>query len=344
VILHRKGGSVRLRRYNAPEPPFWCATAIAPYSGRRATPVAIDYSASRATGAERLEVLVCDSARDELERAREIRGPVVIEAAEATERVFRRGEDVLAFCDEQQLPALHLVSTNGVLPQHLPRETIVAIAAWPLDLDRLRDLATEAHARGLSWGAAVPIFYPHSTELVPLAELAGLARDSGALFLASIPLLVEATAKQAIAKSLELDGEDDRYALLFHGDLAPLHLATERHIAALAHDYGLADFIVPPRWSERSNWNGATLLTLIASRMIAMEMDLDLAGQIARSSRIVAELDKPLTRVAEAASLSIIDGLDETSVETLTEWLRGETPAFLEEVNEVWRLSRSGGA
>ncbi len=61
------------------------------------------------------------------------------------------------------------------------------------------------------------------------------------------------------------------------------------------------DFVVPPRWNERSNWNAAVLLTLIASRMIAIDLDLDLAGLIARSARTIADLDKPLTRIAEAA-------------------------------------------
>ncbi len=56
----------------------------------------------------------------------------------------------------------------------------------------------------------------------------------------------------------------------------------------------MADFILPPKWQERSNWNAAVLLTLTASRMFAMELDLDLAGAIARSARVIAELDKPI--------------------------------------------------
>ena len=103
----------------------------------------------------------------------------------------------------------------------------------------------------------------------------------------------------------------------------------------------MADFIVPPRWDERSNWNGAVLLTLTASRMIAMELDLDLAGTMARSARNVAELDKPLTRIAEAANLSIVAGIDETSVEMLTEWLSAGTCSFAEYVNDQWRTRRA---
>jgi hypothetical protein len=79
---------------------------------------------------------------------------------------------------------------------------------------------------------------------------------------------------------------------------------------------------------------------LAASRMIAMELDLDVAGSMARSARIVAELDKPLTRIAESASLSIIGGLDETSAEALTSWIGGEPAVFLEFVDEQWRMKR----
>jgi len=245
---------------------------------------------------------------------------------------------VLGYCEEQGLAAMHLMSTHGTLPSRVPDGTVIAIAAWPLELTRLERLFADARERGLRWGVAVPVLFPPTTELASLTALADLAQ--GASFFAAMGIDVEPTAKQALAQSLNLEAEDDRYAMLFHGGLEPLHLATERHIAALAHDRGMADFIVPPRWEERSNWNAAVLLTLAASRMIAMELDLDLAGTIARSARLIAELDKPLLRVAEAASLSIIGGLDETSAEALTSWIGGEVPSFLEFVNEQWRMKR----
>jgi len=73
---------------------------------------------------------------------------------------------------------------------------------------------------------------------------------------------------------------------------------------------------------------------------MAMELDLDLAGTIARSARLIAELDKPLLRIAESASLGIIGGLDETSAEALTSWVEGRSAAFVEFVNEQWRMRR----
>lgn len=345
MILYRKGSPLRVRRSAAPEAPFWCATAIAPYAARRAAPVAIDYLALRATGiADKLEVGVCDDARDELERMRTLAEPVLIDAAESAEVVFRRGEAALSFCEEQRYSAVLLISTRGALPQRMiegpDTGSVVVIAAWPLELVRLDALFAEAKERRLRWGVALPVLFPVTTELAPLTALADIAQSHGASFLAALSVEVEPTAKQALAHSLSLDAEDDRYAMLFHAALEPVHLATERHIAALAHERGMADFIVPPRWDERTNWNAAVLLTLTASRMIAMELDLDLAGRIARSARVIAELDKPLVRIAESASLSIIGGLDETSVEALTSWVGGDAAEFCDFVDEQWRMRR----
>jgi hypothetical protein len=342
VILYRKAAPLRVRRSAAPAPPFWCATAIAPYGARRAAPVAIDYLGLRATGVmDRLEVGVSDNVRDELERSRMLTAPVLIDAAETAEAVFRRGEEVLEFCEEQRIASVHLMSTRGGLPLRAFDDAVVVISAWPLDLARLIELFAEAAERGLRWGVAVPVLFPVTTDLAPLEALADAAQAHGASFFAAMSVEMEPTAKQALAQTLNLDADDDRYAMLFHSALEPVHLATERHIAALAHERGMADFIVPPRWDERSNWNAAVLLTLAASRMIAMELDLDLAGTIAKSARVIAELDKPLVRIFESASLSIIGGLDDTSAEALTSWLTDGTAEFCAFVDEQWRMRRA---
>ena len=311
MILYRKGPQLRLRRAAAPAAPFWAATTISPYSAKRATPVAIDYVALRASGAERLEVTVCQNVVDELERARMIEGPVLIDATENAEEVFRRGEDARAWCEERGLAAQVLTSRGHVA--------------------RLTD--------GERFGIAVPVLFPLTTDLALLESIADAAHEEGAAFFAAIPIESEPTANQAIAQTMLFD--DDLYAMLFHSDLGPIQVATERHIAALAAERGMADFILPPRWEERSNWNAAVLLTLVASRMIAMELDLDLAGVLARSARTIAELDKPLTRIAESASLSIIGGIDETTVEILTSWVSTGSAAFAEYVSERWRLRRA---
>ena len=85
------------------------------------------------------------------------------------------------------------------------------------------------------------------------------------------------------------------------------------------------------------------LLTLAATRMLAMKLDVETAGKIARSARLVAQLDKPVERIGAAASLSIVEGLDRVSVEALTEWLERGDSSFVEHINKQWRLRRDVG-
>ena len=326
-----------MQRVHVPEPPYWAATVVAPYSARRATPIAIDYLDLQATYADRFDVAVCEDVRDELERAAQrtpVREPVLIDAAEFVEVVFRRGEEALEFCAENDSAAIHLVSARGALPAGSPDSAIVAIAAWPLEFNRLQALFDEARARQLRWGVVVPVMYPVTTDLVALAQLAEAAQ--GAMFFAGLPIELDATARKAIA-------EDESYEMLFHSDLEPIHVATERHVAALAAEIGADDFIVPPRWERRTNWNASVLLTLAASRMLAMKQEVETAWRIVRSARTVVTLDKPIARVAEAASLSIIESLDPISVEALTEWIETGRSSFVDHINKQWRLRRDSG-
>lgn len=337
MIVYRKTSHLRLQRVHVPEPPYWAATIIAPYSPRRAAPIAIDYLDLQATRADRFDVAVCADVRDELERASArtpIREPVLIDAAELVEVVFRRGEEALEFCAENDSAAIHLVSSRGALPLGSADGATVAIAAWPLEFKRLQALFDEARARQLRWGAVVPVMYPVTTHLTALAQLAEAAQ--GAMFFAALPVELDATARKAIA-------EDESYEMLFHGDLEPIHVATERHIAALAAEIGADDFIVPPRWERRTNWNASVLLTLAASRMLAMKQEVETAWRIVRSARAVVTLDKSIARVAEAASLSIIESLDPISVEALTEWIETGRSSFVDHINKQWRLRRDSG-
>jgi hypothetical protein len=301
VILYRQTPQLRIRRAAAPEPPYWAATTIAPYSSRRATPIAIDYLDLRASAAEKLEVTVCDR----IELPSRIEQPVLIDATGNAETEFGRGAEIAAMIGDAML------LTTGEIP----------------------------HTLRLGTGIAIPVIHPLTTNLETLTEIASRAKD--ATFLASFSIELDATAKNILATHDETD--DETYETLFHGNVEAIHTATERHIAALAAEHGLADFIIPPRWDERSNWNAAIALTLAASRMIAMEHDLELAGTLARSARIVAELDKPIVRIAEAASLAIVEALDEASVDILTEWIVDGRSAFLQRIDEMWRLRRDHG-
>lgn len=338
MILYRKGAPLRIRRAAVPEPPFWAATTIAPYSARRAA-LSIDYLDFRASYADRLEVNVCENVHDELERAERkqpLRAPVLIEATELAEIVFRRGDETAEYCDAVECGTLQLVSTRGALPMQAHASTVVAIAAWPLEIARLARLFIEARERALRWGVLVPVIYPVTTDAAAMTALADLARNAGAMFFAPSAVTLDPTAKQAIARSLTSDG-DETYATLFHADLDPLHIEAERLICGIAAERGMADFVIPPHWERKTNWNAAILLKLCASRMLAMEQDLDDATAIARSAALVAGLDKPVERIAAAASLSIIEGLDPLSVTILTEWLRDGRSEFAEEINDQWR-------
>lgn len=340
MILYRKAPQLRIQRRQLPEPPFWAASFVAPYATERGVPLAIDYQTLSATAAERTEVDVCEDIAKALGET-PLAQPVAIEATGSAETVFRRGEEVLRFCCEREAAAIELVSPDGALPGSGCDRATIAIVTWPLQLEQIRVLFAEAHARGVRWGTAVPVIFPMTTDLPALAAIAEMARDNGASFLASFSVDIDASARKAIADTLVADRE--RYDMLFHSDLEPLLVATERHIAALAADIGADDFIVPPRWEERSNWNAAVLLTLAAGRMIAMKRDVETASRIARSARIIAQLDKPLERIAAAANLSIIDGLDDISADVLSDWLAGGRSTFLDHVNKQWRLRRDAG-
>jgi hypothetical protein len=344
VIAYRKTQPLRLQRAAAPEPPFWAATTIAPYAARRSSPIAVDYLALRASLVERAEVTVTENVRDEIERA-SIRNPLaepaLIEATELAEVVFGRGEEALAACAAQQCAALHLISTRGALPSSLPDGSLLAISAWPLEHHRLERLLGDAAAREMPFGVVVPIIFPVTTDLRALDELAELAGRHGARFLAALPVDLDATARKALAESVAVD--DEGYDTLFHADLDAVNVATERHIAALAAGIGADDFVTPPRWERRSNWNGAVLLTLTATRMMAMRHEVETATMLVRSARVVAALEKPIERIAAAASLSIVEALDDISVDILTDWLETGRAAYSEHISKQWRLPRNAG-
>jgi hypothetical protein len=343
LILFRKGSSVRVRRSAVPVPPYWSATSIASYGAKRLAPIAVDYLDLRATNADRVETAIVESPIEELERIelrQPLQAPLLIDAAESAEVVFRRGAAVLGYAANHHLGATFLTSTRGALPESVPLGTVIAIGAWPADLQRLDALGAEASTRGLQWGLVVPLIFPITTDLSLLGQIVELASRHSASFVASVSLELDQSTKGAIARSHVAEEDEEHYGLLFHGDLDALSVATERHLAALTHQAGMHDFIVPPQWEKRSNWNGAIVLTLAATRMLAMEYEVELAGMLARSARLVAALDKPLVHIAEAASLSIVEALDDASVDILTEWLECGTSSFVERVNERWRLRR----
>ena len=342
MILYRKTSQLRIRRTSTPTPPFWAATTLAPYGPRRGSPTSIDYSDLRIVANERSEVSVVGAVEDELERMRApLREPILIDATEFAEVVFRRGDEALQACARRGLEATILVSTLGSLTD-TASDSRAIVATWPIDFRRLEELFAQARKSFASWGVFVPVIYPVTTDLKALDGVVDLAAANGATFVSAAAMEVDATAKHLMARSLTLDDDDETYGILFHADLDAVHVATERHIAALAAERGLLDSTLSFE-GDRSNWSAAALLFLTASRMIAMEDDVELAGTLTRAARIVTDLEKPLQQIAAAASLSIVEPLDEVSADILAEWLdRGES-TFVERVNRKWRLRRDHG-
>jgi len=201
LIIYRKSQPLRIQRSPIPAAPFWAATTIAPYGAKRAAPVAIDYLELRASSSDRMEVTVCADVRDELERAPRLIEPVLIDATESAEVVFKRGEEALRYCCDAGATSIHLVSTRGALPRAACERATIVIAAWPPDIDRLRELFGDARERRMRWGVAIPVIFP---SLDPLRKIADAAHEFGAMFLAALPIDLDPTARKVIAADEEV--------------------------------------------------------------------------------------------------------------------------------------------
>ena len=110
-------------------------------------------------------------------------------------------------------------------------------------------------------------------------------------------------------------------------------------VAALAAERKMKDHVSLPG-RLRSNWAAAAELARAGGRLIRMQRNSELGWDLVRSSRVVATLNKPIELVARSASLSIIDALDEFSVNALAEWLENGTSADLDAIDAEWRLRR----
>lgn len=323
----------------APEPPFWAAITIAPYSFPRSKPLALDYVGLTGTGVDSAVVTVCD---DPPERIAEfsLPGPILIDATERAEAVYGRGAAIHRAIREQTGTSIvHLISTSGAPPLGEPSpQSLVAVGTWPLHLSDLERLARDLRAAGWRWGLAVPILFPATTDLAIVQKLAGLARSEGGEFLTGIRFDLDPNARRALAASIPTD--DDTYSVLFDQGEESVAVATERHIAALAFEHGLSDAALPPDREERSNWNAAIFTALAGTRLIAMREDMELGWEFVRSARQLAVLPKPLTTVAAAANLSIIEGLPPQITDALEEWLQTGRARLFEEINTRWRLRR----
>lgn len=341
MIRYRKGGALRLLRHTAPDPPFWAAGTAIPYEGHRSTPIALDWVNLIASGVEQDEVEIAEGAGQTMTLSPYLRAPLVIDASGPAEAVYRRGEEVVHAGLELGIELMELITTDGALPSMGNERLTVGIGAWPPDPAALEQLAIDAQRRSLSWGVLVPVIPPATTGIQLLEQIADIAAGHGATFLAAVPMEVEPTARRILAERLQLDEEE--FAGLFESDLEQVTVGTERHVAALAAERGLLDAVpvlLPPR---HINWMAAAALGSIGNRMIRMNREVELGWAILRASRTIAALGKPIRRIADAASLAIIEPLDPIVAGALEEWLERGTCGLMVEVDTAWRLRRDYG-
>lgn len=324
---------------SVPQPPFWAATTLSPYRGRASEHIAINYRQLLAEpgGADVVTIWEGDVDNVKVDAT-----PLLVDGTGPLEEAYGRGSLLTKHAVELGHDTTILVcSTSSLDELNAAPNLMVTLAVWPLDLPAIEARAAKLSEEGFQWGVAIPILYPITTDLTLLTRLADLAKRNGALFLASVPLDVDPAAKQRIASSLSAD--DESYLTLFASDLEVITVATERHIAALASERGLSDTVLLPSHKERSNWNASVLLSTAGTRMLRMKRDVEEGWRLVRSAKTVAELDKPISRIAAQASLSIIEGLSLQAVEILTEWVqRGSSQRFIE-ITAHWRLRRDYG-
>lgn len=341
MIVYRKGGALRLLRHTAPDPPFWAAGTVLPYSGCHTSRIVIDWINLVASGSDYEEVEIADGAGETIAASNYLHPPLLIDATGSGEIVYRKGDEIAAAALRSGLSVLELITTDGALPSASGERLTVGIAAWPPDPELLAPLARDARERGLRYGVVVPVIPPVTTDLELLERIAEIAVSEKANFLVAVPIDVEPTARRVLAEQQDLDEEG--FVSLFETDLELLTVATERHIAALAAERGLADSVVLDLPPGQCNWVAASALASVANRMIRMNRDVEMAWGILRASRTIAALGKPIARIADAASLAIIDPLDPIIASALEEWLERGSSSLMEEVDRDWRLRRDYG-
>ena len=343
MIRYEKKKAIGVARTAVPHPPFWARTTLSPYSWPRTVPLSIDYQTLVARGSDALEVEITDRVADQLSREAAIEGPVLIDATGPAETVYGRGQESVEWTASRRLASTILISSESLgADDNLPTSDQLVVTCWPLSLKRLAALFQKLSGSGLTWGLAVPVMYPVAMDLTLLDSLADLAERAGAAFMAALPIDLEPTARRAVVDLLKLSEEDDVYSTLF-SELDTLSIATERHIAALASERNMLDFVPPAESDQRSNWNAAVHLTLAGTRMLRMKDRTESAWKLLRAAQSVATLQKPIERIASVASLSIIPGLGPDISLALEEWTRTGRSGLTEAVHSQWRLRRDHG-
>lgn len=339
MIRYSKNGRIRFHQSRELQPPFWQATTIHPYTPDvRSVPLGIDFVRLRAAAHRSLDVSIPVSLDDlDLDR---LPSPILIDGWGPEESIYRIGDKLLHELPADARPML-LVSADGDVPREMAATTpLLIVTAWPLDLEALESVAARAANEGFEWGVFVPVIFPLTTDLDTLDTISSIAADHEASFVASSSIELDSKARGAIA-NMDQDLDEETWGTLFDADLDHIHLATERHIAFLAHRNGIADTIDPWKGEARSNRATAAYLSRAGSRMVRMDHDVELGWRFLKAAGRIATLDKEVARLASAAHLTILPELeDEILAEVVEQWLERGRAEFADHIDAKWRLKR----
>ncbi len=338
MIHYAKGGQVRFHQSRQIQQPFWQTTTVHVYSPNlRSTPLAIDFLRLKASAQKSIHVSVPKRFDDDLDR---LPSPILIDAWGAQEQIYRRGDKLLHELPADVRPML-LLSADSDIPRGMAAaKPLLIITLWPLDLAALESVAKEAAGEAMDWGLLVPVMFPVTTDLEVLDTATTVAHENGAAFIASSSIELDAKARGAIA-AMNDELDEETWATLFDGDLERIHLATERHLALVAHRHGIADVIDPWPQANRSNRAAATFLSRVGSRMVRMDHDVELGWKFLKAAGRLATLDKEIARLASFAHVKILPELeDEVIAEVVEQWLESGTAEFAEHIDAKWRVAR----
>lgn len=340
MIRHIAGSLLRVQRWQTPEGPWWCASAVSPCVGAVRSGLDIDWLTLRAHAVTRGEMSYCTRPAEMLEREKRIDGPLLIAAPGLPEAIHEGGAALLPAAAQLGLTSIFLTSTEGAVPAgveagEVAAQDTVVVAVWPLDGQQLERRFVEASAWP-SWGICVPLLHPVTTSSPVLDELCRSAAAHGAQF--AVGALVESEPEALATLAIDGGADDAVWDALFDGSAELLAIGAARHLAASAREQGLD--IRCPLPADRSNWAAAARLAAIAERLFQLEKDSELAWRFHRAAGLVASLPKQLWLIAETASLHIVEGLEEPMIECLEQWLAGSEPELLVELDSEWPLAR----
>lgn len=334
MIRHSMGRALRLRRFDVPQPPFWCATAVSPYQGPRRSGVAVDWMSLRATAPTGGELSVSRDPVDMLQRERKVRAPWLIDACGFAEVVHGRGGALLASDELRNGPVVVLASTDGAVPDPpAGGNATLVLTLWPLDEDEIDARIIEC-AAWPRWGACIPLLHPVTTNLELIESLAERVAKAGGAFLTSATIAAEPAAMSALVMMSD-DADASAWESIRDGSADSANVRSGGIVASAARRAEIGDRCPLP--ASRDNWSAAATLSAVADRLFLLDTDPELAWQFRRSAATVASLPKPLPLISESASLSIIEGLGQPVITALESWLAGREPALLTRFDAEWR-------